>query len=260
MKYTYLPEIGDDELKAKLLSPDSGFLVGLGADNHERTGLDRALLIAADIALRTGKCDGFSILDAGCNNGLIGRALAVLGNTAHGIDSGVIEGQQRYDALSNVEKADIYDYLMESTGQWDFILLLSVAHHWEAGYAGNGRPIYREEQIHRVFERMRERARVGIYMEMPLEEPGFDITYTDGFMKKYCSGFNIIEINRTVATNGFQRRLYYLDIAGINRNPVAELILRNAHLYEKLEMSRLSVPRAEAFELRQKIEQLEKGN
>ena len=88
MKHTYLPEIDDEELRRKLLSPDSEFLSRLEQQNYERLGLDRALLIAADILLRLGKCEDFSILDAGCNNGLIGRALAVLGNRVRGITMG----------------------------------------------------------------------------------------------------------------------------------------------------------------------------
>ena len=69
------------------------------------------------------------------------------------------------------------------------------------------------------------------------------------FVKKYCRDFQIVEINRTIGTNGFLRRLFYLDNSGVNRNPLLEKILRNAHLYEKLENCRLSVPRAQYYQL-----------
>ncbi len=258
MNHTYLPEIDDHELRRKLLAPDSEFLASLEQADYERLGLDRALLIAADIALRTGRCEEYSILDAGANNGLIGRSLAVLGNQVQCIDSGVIDHQQFYEKLCRVEKYDVYDYLTGASGSWDFVLLLSVAHHWETGYAGSGEPIYTEAQIREIFDRLHRQVRIGVYVEMPLREPGFETGYTDGFMKKYCAGFNVTEINRTIGTNGFLRRLYYLDIAGLNRDSVTERLLRNAHLYEKQEMTRLTLSRAAAFELRQKINDLEK--
>ena len=159
----------------------------------------------------------------------------------------MIEDQQYYDSLSGVENCDLYDYLRAASAPWDFTLLLSVAHHWENGYAGSGVPVYSESRIHELFARLQALTRIGIYLEMPFAEPGFDVDYTDGFMKKYCRRFNIIEINRTIATNGVMRRLYFLDIAGVNRNPVAEQILRNAHLYEKMETKRLTISRAAAF-------------
>ena len=255
MSNTYLPEIDASELRRNLLAPGPEFLAGLDALHYERLGLDRALLIAADIALRTGRCNDFSILDVGCNNGLIGRSLGVLGNRVRGIDNGVIDGQKRYEPLCDVEKCDLCDYLDGTSEKWDFCLLLSVAHHWETGYAGNGNPIYSDEKIHQIFERLHERVGFGIYLEMPLQEPGFEPAYTDNFMKKYCSRFDIIEINRTIATNGFLRRLYFLGVTQENRGGEVENILRNAHLYEKMELARLTVPRAVLFMRQQEIHQ-----
>ena len=94
---------------------------------------------------------------------------------------------------------------------------------------------------------------------MPLEEPGFTADFSDGFVKKYCRDFQISEINRTVGTNGFQRRLFYLDVGGVNRNPLLEKILRNAHLYEKLESARLNVPRAKYYHLEAELQQLKRA-
>ena len=71
--------------------------------------------------------------------------------------------------------------------------------------------------------------------------------------------FQISEINRTVGTNGFLRRLFYLDIGGVNRNPLLEKILRNAHLYEKLESARLNVPRAKYYHLEAELQELERA-
>ena len=253
----YLPEISEENLRRYLLNPDSAFLAAIEKQDYERLGLDRALLIAADIQLRQGRIDGFSMLDVGCNSGLIGRALGVLGNSVVGIDNAAVDAQGCYDALSGVQKSDLFDYLAVNGQQrWDYVLLLSVAHHWESGYAMNGKAIYTEAQIHKIFATLKARTTSGIYLEIPLNEPGFTPDFSDTFMKKYCWEFQIFEINRTVGTNGFQRRLFYLDINGVNHNPLLEKLLRNAHLYEKLESARLNVPRARAFQLEADLQRM----
>lgn len=254
----YLPEISEETLLQHLLNPDSTFLAGIEKQDYERLGLDRALLIAADILLRQGRIDGFSMLDVGCNSGLIGRALGTLGNFIIGIDNAAVDAQGCYDMLSGVQKADLFDYLTTNDTCWDFVLLLSVAHHWESGYAMNGKSIYSEAQIYEIFDTLKQRTNCGIYMELPLNEPGFIPDFSDKFVKKYCRNFQCFEINRTVGTNGFQRRLFYLDINGINHNPRLEKILRNAHLYEKLESARLNVPRAQYYQLEAKLQRMRK--
>ena len=252
MSGSYLPEIDDPTLKRVLLEPDSGFLASLDRQTFERLGLDRALLIASDIALRQGTASSFAVLDAGANNGLVGRALGVLGNRITCLDSGIVDSQNCYEHLQSqtVVRADLRDYLAAHPGEtWDFVLLLSVVHHWETGYAMSGQPLYTEEQIRRIFETLHERTRQGIYLELPLAEPGFTPDFSDAFVKKYASSFSIIEINRTIGSNGYLRRLFYLDRSGKNLSPETERILRNAHLYEKLETQRLTVPRGEVYRM-----------
>ena len=252
MSGNYLPEIDDPTLKRVLLEPDSAFLAALDLQSFERLGLDRALLIASDIALRQGTVSSHSILDAGSNNGLVGRALGVLGNRITCLDSGIVDSQDCYDRLRSrtVVRADLRDYLAEHPGEtWDFVLLLSVVHHWETGYAMSGHAMYTEEQIRGIFETLHERTRQGIYLELPLAEPGFSPDFSDGFVKKYASAFSIIEINRTIGSNGYLRRLFYLDRSGKNESPETERLLRNAHLYEKLELRRLTVPRGDVYRM-----------
>ena len=58
----YLPEISEETLQHHLFNPDSGFLADIEKQNYERLGLDRALLIAADILIRQGRINGFSVL------------------------------------------------------------------------------------------------------------------------------------------------------------------------------------------------------
>ncbi len=255
----YLPEIDEKTLRDRLLNPDSDFLSGMENQNYERLGLDRALLIAADILIRQGRCNGFSILDVGCNSGLIGKVLEILGNNIAAIDNGAVDTQGCYESLSGVLKVDLFDYLTANHSRWDFVLLLSVVHHWESGYAMNGNAVYSEQRIHEIFDILKQRTDYGIYMELPLCEPGFSGDFSDDFMKKYCGGFQIFEINRTIGTNGFQRRLFYLDISGVNRNPLLEKILRNAHLYEKLESARLNVSRAQYYHLEAELQEVKKS-
>lgn len=255
----YLSEISENTLRNFLLSPDSDFLAGIATQDYERLGIDRALLIASDILIRYGRVDGFSVLDVGCNTGLIGRILGVLGNRIDAIDNAAVDVQGSYERLSGVVKADLFDYLETNNFRWDFVLLLSVVHHWESGYAMSGSAMYSESVIHEIFATLKKRTSCGIYLELPLEEPGFTAEFSDGFVKKYCRDFQISEINRTVGTNGFQRRLFYLDVSGVNRNPLLEKILRNAHLYEKLESARLNVPRAKYYHLEAELQQLKRA-
>lgn len=255
----YLPEISEGTLQDRLFNPDSDFLADIEKQNYERLGLDRALLIAADILIRQGRINRFSILDVGCNSGLIGRVLGMLGNSIVAIDSGVVDVQERYETLSGIQKVDLFDYLISNQAHWDFVLLLSVAHHWESGYAMSGKGIYSEARIHEIFATLKQRTDGGIYLELPLKEPGFSPDFSDEFVKKYCRDFQIVEINRTIGTNGFLRRLFYLDNSGVNRNPLLEKILRNAHLYEKLENCRLSVPRAQYYKLEAAVQHMRRN-
>ena len=253
----YLPTISDEDLKKFLLEPDSGFLAEILNGEYERIGIDRALMIAADLLVRTGRCDGYSLLDVGCNTGLIGRAVGALGNEVHGIDNYAVDSQAMYGNLQNVEKCDFLEYLRNNPASWDVVLLLSVAHHWETGYAMQGDALYTKEEIHWIFAELKKRTSVGIYMEMPLNEPGFTADFTDRFVKEYCGEFDVIEINRTVGTNGFMRRMFFLGSAPLAGNTLLEKILRNAHLYEKFEMERLTVPRGRHFQVASALQQLQ---
>ncbi|MBE6356569.1 MAG: class I SAM-dependent methyltransferase [Lentisphaerae bacterium] len=264
----YLPTVSDEQLKTRLLDPDPEFLKQIFTNEYERVGIDRALMIAADLLVRTGKCRDYSLLDVGCNTGLIGRAIGALGNTVAGIDNYAVNSQQLYADLINVEKRDLLEYMQNTGTVWDVVLLLSVAHHWETGYAMSGNAMYTKEQINWIFDQLKERTSIGVYMEMPLNEPGFDPEFTDRFIQEYCGGFEVQEINRTVGTNGFLRRMFFLASASETRRPVWKKILRrvrlaaskallikllrNAHLYEKMEMARLTVPRVYCPEKMQK--------
>ena len=247
----YLPRFTVEYLKERLLDPDVGFWEKLAGQDFERLGLDRALLIAADILLRTGRCDGFSVLDVGCNTGAIGDALAALGNAVSGIDSGVVDEQGSYEPLRDVRRIDLGDFLEADARSWDFMLLLSVVHHWESGYAMSGKPIYPPERIRRIFATIAQRTKYGVYLEMPLDEPGFTPDFSESFLKKYCGDFAPVEINRTIGPNGFLRRLYFLGVGGAAAPaaPLLEKLLRCAHLLEKYETARQTVPRARCFEL-----------
>ena len=59
------------------------------------------------------------MLDVGCNTGLIGRTLGVLGNKIDAIDNAAVDYQGSYERLSGVVKADLFDYLETNKEETD---------------------------------------------------------------------------------------------------------------------------------------------
>ncbi len=256
---TYLPVMSDPEIRAFL---ETGVFPEQTVE-YERLGLDRALFIASDLALRTGGASGFSLLDVGCNNGLIGRTLGVLGNRVLGIDSGIIETQNFYaeNHLSDSEtfsfrRMDLLNLLRaeDSSGlSWDAVLLLSVAHHWTTGYAMSGKGGYSASDIHFIFETLAARVSRGIYMELPFAEPGFDSAWLENFLETYCTPlFRTTELRRTIGTNGFLRTLLYLEplTHSLPAESSALRLRRLADRTDRMELSRLTSSRAEVFRLK----------
>lgn len=218
---TYLPNIDHNRLWEIIHSRQWNQLEQeVRGQRYERLGLDRLLTIAMDMRLTFGTWSGFDILDVGCNNGLFCVGLAALGNRVVGLDSGVIAVQRLYQPLDldrhgnppvssvSLRREDIRQFLAAQNRQWDIVLLLSIAHHWEQGYALSGEAAFEPDEIRRVMERLVDSCRLAMYYECPLQEPGFALGYGRSFLERYVkSPLRVSEITLTVGPNGYIRQL-----------------------------------------------------
>jgi len=227
--YSYLPHIDATKLwqiiGAKSWRDLVAYIESIDKSTYERLGFDRLLTIVLDCIKRFGFCEGLKILDVGCNTGLFSISMAALGNKVTGLDNFVIDVQELYDQIRfpfinkisarlNLVKQDILEFCDVDTNVWDIILLLSVAHHWESGYAKSQTNKYTEAQISKVFNKLFTSFRKAIYYECPLEEPGFPFGYGYHMLQKYVNNFasyKLYEIEITIGPNGYLRQLLRIE-------------------------------------------------
>lgn len=219
---TYLPELAVSELMHAMASHDwSSIEIKLGNQHYERLGLDRALAIASDLIARNQSLQGLKVLDVGCNNGLVAKTLTTLGCYVVGIDNCDVDGQGLYSELHSdsqsagfeYHKKDLAEFLYEDKRYWDCILLLSVAHHWETGYAMSGDRRYTDEEISCLLALLFRRTRMSIYYECPSNEPGFTAGFGVDFLFRHCSELPKVRgLGRTIGPNGYLRELWALDM------------------------------------------------
>jgi len=219
---TYLPELSISDLVHAFESRDWSVLDAcLGRQDYERLGLDRALRIASDLFARHGSLRGLRILDVGCNNGLVAKTLAALGCSVAGIDNGDVDGQGLYSDLHRqtqfagfeFHRKDLSEFLATDPRSWDCILLLSVTHHWESGYAMSGERRYSDDDIRQLLSTLFRRTRLSIYYECPKKEPGFDEGFGVNFLLRYCSQLPPMRaLGHTIGPNGYPREFWALDM------------------------------------------------
>ena len=219
---TYLPEIDISDLVFALDSGDWSVLeCQLNQKNYERLGIDRALRIASDLFARYGSIQGLRILDVGSNNGLVAKVLSALGCIVVGIDNGDVDSQGLYSDLDSqtrfagfeFHRQDLTEFINSDDRFWDCILLLSVTHHWETGYAMSGERRYSDDDIRQLLAELFRRTRLCIYYECPCKEPGFDAGFGVNFLFRYCSNLPIMRaLGYTIGPNGYQREFWALDM------------------------------------------------
>jgi hypothetical protein len=217
---TYLPEIDAKSLRSAVLSNDwSDIEALLSHQNYERLGLERALAIAMDLYQCHAKLEGLTVLDVGCNNGVIGKVLYALGCLVVGIDNSDVDSQSLYKPLKPSKefelefyKKDLKDFLSEDQRMWDAVLLLSVTHHWETGYAMSGNRRYTDKDITDICAKLCSKTNHTIYYEGPSNEPGFPEGYGISFLRKYFLQLRGVRfLQDTVGPNGYLRELWALD-------------------------------------------------
>jgi SAM-dependent methyltransferase len=218
---TYLPELTISDLMQAIASQDwSSVEKKLGTQRYERLGLDRALAIASDLSTRHKTLHGLRVLDVGCNNGLMAKTLSTLGCFVVGIDNSDVDGQGLYSDLQSTmqfsgfeyHNKDLAEFLNEDTRCWDYILLLSVSHHWETGYAMSGKRRYSDEDIRHVLSTLIQQTRLSIYYECPSNEPGFEAGFGVDFLFRHCREIPKMRwLGRTIGPNGYLRQFWALD-------------------------------------------------
>lgn len=219
---TYLPELNISDLVHAIAAQDWSFLdEKIASQQYERIGLDRALSIASDLYSQHGSLDGLKILDVGSNNGLVSKVLSALGCSVVGIDNGDVDGQGLYSNLHSQINTTGFDFYHQDLANfihidkryWDCILLLSVTHHWETGYAMSGVRRYSDDDIRRLMSELFRRTRYSIYYECPSDEPGFKPGFGIDFLMRYCDKLpKMRNIGRTVGPNGYLRDFFALDM------------------------------------------------
>lgn len=201
-------------------------------DSYERAGVDRALTIAIDLAMR-GMHQGATILDVGCSTGTISRLLSEIGYHVTGIDSDVVAEVQHWQdrgSLVNHRKrmqsgscrlitANIADFLRSSRESFDVGLLLSVLHHFLEGYGYRGVGAVAADQLDSLLKRLCSCIRSHLYVEVPgpdeekemPPDPSRRFVFPLYFVQEgLCSRVEFL--GASVATNGKPRRLYRVDL------------------------------------------------
>lgn len=219
---TYLPEASIFDIVHALDSQDwTAIEEKLSSQEYERLGLDRALTIASDLLARHHTLRGLRILDVGCNNGLISKTLSGLGCDVVGIDNGDVDSQGLYSTLQSqtqfagfeFHRTDLADFIQSDSGYWDCILLLSVTHHWETGYAMSGERRYSDEDIRQLLAKLFQKTKRSIYYECPCNEPGFETGFGVNFLHRFCIELpKLRPLGYTVGPNGYLRELWALDM------------------------------------------------
>ncbi len=201
--------------------------------SYERVGVDRALAIALDLALTRAPRNA-RILDVGCSTGTISVLLSRIGYRVTGIDSDVVAGVQEWQdsKLLNEARArhssntcrllqvDVRQHLAEAQETYDVALLLSVIHHWLAGYGYTGAARFDRSEMRKLLRELCGRVRSHLYVENPivdeLEEmppdPEGEFLFPAWFLAAGLATDARL-ICSTVATNGKPRRLYRVDLA-----------------------------------------------
>lgn len=217
---TYLPELNISDLVHAFASQDwTAVENNLGRQQYERLGLDRALAIASDLLSCHQSLQGLRVLDVGCNNGLVAKVLSALGCSVIGIDNGDVDSQGLYPHLQNnfdgfeFYSKDISEFLEIDEGCWDCVLLLSVTHHWETGYAMSGTRRYTDDDIRCLLATLFRRTKKCIYYECPSSEPGFKAGFGVDFLLRFCSALpKLRSLGPTIGPNGYLREFWALDM------------------------------------------------
>lgn len=201
--------------------------------SYERVGVDRALAIACDLALR-GTARELSILDVGCSVGTISALLSELGHRVTAIDNDAVFAQQNWHKPNAVNAyrqeltgpnwqfvaAGLAEHLDSSDRKYDCALLLSVVHHWLEGSPHLGASGFDPGSLDSLLRQLCSRVEDCIYLEtvladeydqMPYDPEG-TFAFPGWFLDKGLATSAEL-VASTVANGGRPRRLYRVEMA-----------------------------------------------
>jgi SAM-dependent methyltransferase len=232
---TYLPHDFSDEALRRFGEGD--FLplieeIRRGDGLYERLGVDRAVAIAVDLA-SLGVAPGAPLLDVGCSIGTISALLSATGYDVTGIDSDVVAAVQHWQSKDRIAqersarqregcrfyKRDLREHLSLSSERYEAVVLLSVLHHWLAGYGYTGETRFERDEIRHTLRQLCARVDRCIYLEVPISDereesppdPSGEFIFPAWFLREGLATRSQL-IASTVASNGKPRRLYRVEM------------------------------------------------
>jgi hypothetical protein len=197
--------------------------------SYERVGVDRAMAIAIDLAVRGASPEAI-ILDIGCSLGIL---LSSIGYRVTGLEGDVAASVQSWQderwisaargagASGGFEfvKTDLRDFLASNDTEFDFALLLSEVHYWLEGCGYSGVARSDRASIRETLVELCSRVRDAIYFETPIDDeriemppdPEGEFVFPRWFLDaSLATGVTLIA--STIATDGRPRRLYRIDM------------------------------------------------
>jgi hypothetical protein len=231
---TYLPHGFTEHALERFGAGDTKPILAELADErgYEQVGVDRAMAIAIDLAVRAARRDA-TILDIGCSHGTIGILLSSIGYRVTGIDSDVVAGVPSWQDASWIGaaqgagssggfefvKTDLRDFLASSDAPFDIALLHSGAHQWLESYGYSGIARFDRASFRETLVELCTRVRNAIYFEIPIDDervemppdPEGEFVFPRWFLDASLAT-GVTMIASTIATNGKPRRLYRIDM------------------------------------------------
>ncbi len=231
---TYLPLLSQQARSAfgaGTLDPVLAELAEI-SKSYERVGVDRALAIATDFAVR-GMARELSILDVGCSVGTVSALLAEIGHRVTAIDNDVAVAKESWHDMAAVDAyrkelagpnwqfvpCGLADHLESTDQRYDCALLLSVVHQWLGGWPFLGPAGYDPRALDELLRELCGRVEECLYIETVLPDeygqmpydPGGEFAFPGWFLNQGLAT-NVELVACTVADGGKPGRLYRVDM------------------------------------------------
>jgi hypothetical protein len=124
-----------------------------------------------------------------------------------------------YGSNCELLRVDVRTHLEETERTYDVALLLSVVHHWLAGYGYTGAATFDRDEVRNTLRELCRRVRSHLYVEIPIEDeikempvdPEGEFLFPGWFLESGLAS-DVRLVASTIATNGKPRRLWRVDL------------------------------------------------